>query len=145
MAPKQKRSMSSENPSARHSAPPLAYRLADDATAAQVAAVMGAIWLELDAALAPIVGPRGVAALGQRSLHLASTEHPWLAAAQAGGPVGFDPVKLWPLLAQRSREEATGAGSSFLHIFHGLLSSLIGPSLTERLLRAVWGPASPPA
>jgi hypothetical protein len=56
----------------------------------------------------------------------------------------FDQKLLWPLLAQRSSEEAAAAGNGFLTTFHGLLSGLIGPSLTERLLRDVWDPASQP-
>jgi hypothetical protein len=105
---------------------------------------MAEIWQGLDAALSPVVGRRGVDALGQRSLHLVSQRHPWLAAVQSRGTAVFDQKLLWPLLAQRSSEEAAAAGNGFLTTFHGLLSGLIGPSLTERLLRDVWDPASQP-
>lgn len=117
----------------------LASRVADDSSAEQIAAACGVLWLELFAVLAPIIGPRGVTALGQRSLHLASVAHPWLAARQPGGPAMLDAASLESVLAQRSSDEAADAGHAFLQNFHELLSSLIGDSLTERLLRSVWG------
>ncbi|MES2717055.1 MAG: hypothetical protein V4795_14895 [Pseudomonadota bacterium] len=133
--------MRPDTSSRRRATAPLAHRIADDSTAAEIAAACAAIWLEVHAALSPIIGPRGVAALGQRSLHLASVEHPWLAARQPGGPAGLDAALLVALLAQASsNDEAAAAGSSFLQTFRALLSSLIGSSLTERLLRSVWGP-----
>lgn len=139
--------MSAEFPSSRRLAAPLAYRLDDDATAAQIAAAFRVVWLELETALSPIIGPRGVAALGQRSLHLACMAYPWLAEGAPGPPDATarpDAAVLVTLLAQRRREEAAAAGSSVLLNFHQMLSNLIGPSLTERLLRHVWGPVSDP-
>jgi hypothetical protein len=138
------RLMRSEGPSIRRLTAPLAYRIGDDATASQVAVVFGALWHELDAALSPIVGRRGVGALGQRSLHLAATSHAWLVAGQSNGPAMLDVALLMPLLAQRSNDEAVAAASCFLQTFRELLASLIGLSLTERLLRPVWGPDSAP-
>lgn len=123
---------------------PLAYRINDDSTAAEIAAACGTLWLEIVAALTPIIGPRGVAALGQRSLHLASAAHPWLAARQPAVPDTLEATWLVSLLAQRSRDDAAAAGSSFLQTFRALLSSLIGASLTEKLLRTVWGPPDTP-
>jgi hypothetical protein len=118
---------------------PLARRIAPDSTAAQVAAACGVLWLELEAALSPIIGRGGVSALGQRSLHLASAAHPWLAEHRQGSSAMPDSAWLVALLAQRSRDEAAAAGSAFLQTFRELLSNLIGASLTERLLRGVWG------
>lgn len=134
--------MRSESPSSHRVAAPLAHRIGDDATAEQIAAALAAVWLELDAVMSPIIGPRGVAALGQRSLHLVRATYPWLAlaAGQPGEPAKLDPALLLPQLAQRNRDEAAAACSHFLDTFHELLSRLIGASLTERLLRTVWGP-----
>lgn len=127
--------------SSRHpAAAPLAGRIGDDSTAAEIAAACGALWLEHVGVLSPIIGPRGVTALGQRSLHLASNAHPWLAARQPGGPATLDAALLVSLLAQRPGDEAAAAGQAFFHTLRELLSSLIGASLTERLLRTVWGP-----
>lgn len=122
---------------------PLVYRIWDDSTAAEVADACAALWLELEAVLSPIIGVRGVIALGQRSLHLASATHPWLAVRQPDSPETLDAALLVSLLAQRSSDDAVAAGDTFLQTFHGLLSSLIGASLTERLLRTVWGPPDP--
>jgi hypothetical protein len=132
--------MRSDSFSRRHLSAPLAYRIADDSTAAEIAAACGALWLELVAVLSPIIGPRGVTALGQRSLHLANLQHPWLGARQPGGPATLDSTLLQSLLAQRSSDEAVAAADTFLQTFRELLSSLVGVSLTERLLRTVWGP-----
>ena len=122
---------------------PLAGRVEDDGSAEQIAAACGAIWTELESALSPIIGPRGVTALGQRSLHLASAAHPWLAGRQPGGPAVMDPATLVSLLAQRSSDDAAAAADAFLQTFHSLLTRLIGDSLTERLLRGAWGPPEP--
>lgn len=135
----------SGNGARRRLTAPLAGRVEDDRSADQIAAACGALWLEVDVALSPIIGSRGVAALGQRSLHLVSAVHPWLAARQPGGPPALDSALLVSLLAQRSSDDAAAAADSFLQTLHELLTSLIGSSLTERLLRPVWGPSETPS
>jgi hypothetical protein len=109
-----------------------------------VAAACTAICVELDAALSPIIGLRGVAALFWRSLHLARATYPWLPAIPPGNPFNFDPGPLRAVLAQRRADEAAAAADCFLQSLHRLLVSLIGASLTERLLRATWGPPIDP-
>jgi hypothetical protein len=118
--------------------PPLAHRVPADANAAQIAEAVVATCQEIDAALAPIIGQRGVAALYRRSLHLASALHPWLAATPEGfdAALGLGPLKT--AFAQQSSADAVAASSALFRTFHELLGSLVGPSLTERLLRAVW-------
>lgn len=134
--------MRSEIPSSRRVTAPLTERAGVDATAAHTATAFSALWSELDAALSPIVGPRGVAALGQRSLARVSATYPWLAAGQPTGLTLFDPLRLAPLLTQHRPEDAQAAGNAFFQTFHGLLSSLIGLSLTDRLLQTVWSTAA---
>jgi hypothetical protein len=126
---------------------PLADRLAQDADAAQVANAVAAVWREIDAALYPIIGHGGVAALYNRSLNLTRTAFPWLGRADAGLLASVDPAALKDALAEQTVEEAAAGGSALLDTFRELLSSLIGPSLTDRLLRSVWAPSSgsPPA
>ena len=125
---------------------PLASRVGSDADAAQIAAAVIAIWDEIDDALTPIVGPLGMVALYRRSLHLAAAHHPWLAGRDEGVLTDTDPAVLKSVLARRSSADAAAGGSAFLNTFHELLASLIGPSLTERLLRSVWdNPSSGPA
>lgn len=132
--------MSPDNTSSRQVASPLANRIAEEAPAKEIAATLGAVWLELAAILSPIIGPRGVAALGQRSLHLASETYPWLAATRPGGLAQVDPGEFVRLLSQRSSGEAAAASNLFLHTFYETLSRLIGQSLCERLLLSVWTP-----
>jgi hypothetical protein len=122
-------------------AAPLARRVGADADAAQVADAVGAIWHEIDAALGLIMGPLGVVALFNRSVHLTSAAHPWLAAGRIREPHGlFETTSLKSLLVQRCPADALAGGSALLRTFNELLASLIGASLTERLLCPVWAP-----
>lgn len=128
-------------------AAPLANRVAQDANAAQIADAMAATWQEIDAALAPIIGSKGVAALYKRSLYLTAAAHPWLAGTRDSAHAAIDPAALKSVVAQQSSADAALGGNALLQTFHQLLGSLVGPSLTERLLRSVWADSSsgPPA
>ena len=117
---------------------PLADRVSDGADAEQVAEAIMAIWLEIEQALHPIIGHRGVAALCNRSLHLTAAAYPWLAIDQPGVPAAVDPSALRAALVQQAAAEAAAGGSALFHSFHELLASLVGASLTDRLLRSVW-------
>ena len=88
--------------------------------------------------LAPIIGQRGVAALYKRSLHLAKARFAWLPEPHASALDALDLMPLTTVLAQRSADEAAAAGARLLQDFDDLLVTLIGPSLTRRLLRSVW-------
>jgi hypothetical protein len=134
-----------ESQEGRGIAAPLAHRVVKGAAAAQVADAAVAVWLEIATALAPIIGARGVAALYRRSLHLARPVHPWLATTLEGTEHTLDLVTLKSVLAQQPGTEALAAASCLLHTLQELLTSLVGPSLTERLLRPVWThPSSAP-
>ncbi|MET1078424.1 MAG: hypothetical protein ABWY06_10445 [Pseudomonas sp.] len=99
---------------------------------------MAGILQEIEAALSPIIGPGGVVALYKRSLHLAGASHPWLVDSLKQSAVGLDLASLETAFAAQSAASAAVAGAALLQTFHQLLVSLIGPSLTERLLRGVW-------
>lgn len=109
--------------------------LSRDADAAQVADRLEAFCADIDAVLSPILGRRGVAALMHRSLRVASVAHPWLMIARREGhPTSFDPAALTAsVLVQDFAAAAAGAGA-LIRTFCDLVASLIGPSLTERLL-----------
>lgn len=95
---------------------------------------------DIDRALAPIVGKSGVAALFKRTVHLAGRTHSWLAVTKEGVPTAMD-VDVTALTAafeEQTAADAAAAGTLLLQTFHELLATLIGPSLTERLLRPVW-------
>lgn len=116
----------------------LVHRVGGDATAPQIAAAMVAIWHEIDDALTPILGKGGVAALYKRTLYLTGTAHPWLALRREDLSTGVDLAALKAVLSQQASAAAAAGGNDFLQTFHMLLTSLVGPSLTERLLRSVW-------
>ena len=120
---------------------PLSERVPRGASASQIATALGPLLLDLDAALSPIIGPRGVMALWQRSLHLSAATYPWLAAGQPGGMAALDAPLLATAIGQRDDHDAAAGVTALLWAFHELLASLIGLSLTERLLRTVWAPS----
>ncbi|WP_439536673.1 hypothetical protein [Methyloversatilis sp.] len=96
-----------------------------------------AAWETLHASLSPIIGQRGVAALVKRSLYLTRDTHPWLAPV-CDTAAGQDVVAtLRSALLLQAEAEAAAAHGALLENFRDLLSTLIGASLTERLLRPV--------
>jgi hypothetical protein len=121
-----------ERPYREGMAASLTRRVGPGAGAVQVAEAMSIILQQIDAALAPVIGARGVAALYKRSAHLACAAHRWLSVARD------DPTMLLQVLAKRSDAEAVAGANAFLRSFDELLVSLIGSALTERLLHAVW-------
>jgi hypothetical protein len=122
---------------------PLAARVGKDADATRVADSVGVLWHEIDEVLSPIIGNRGLAALYQRALHVSTAAYPWLSAALDGVKPVIDTAALGSLLATRTSAEAAACGNHLLQQFHGLLETLLGASLTGRLLEPVWGPPQP--
>lgn len=92
----------------------------------------------IEQVLTPIVGSLGVAALYKRSVHLSRITYWWLPDSPSGPATFLDTGPLVAALAQQSGTDAAFAGARLLRNFHDLLVTLIGPSLTERLLRSVW-------
>lgn len=117
---------------------PLADRVADDASAEQIADAIVALWQEIDQALHPIIGHGGVAALYDRSLHLTAADYPWLAMGHQGTLAAVDPSALKAALEQQAAAEAAAGGLALFQSFHDLLASLVGASLTDRLLHSAW-------
>lgn len=122
----------------RQIAASLAQRAGVAATASQIADATVAAWRAIDFALVPIIGQRGVAALYRRSVHLTQRAHPCLAGLISGIQPMLDPEPLRSAMAQQSAGTAAAIGGEILQTFYELLSMLVGPSLTERLLRSVW-------
>ena len=112
----------------------LAQLVDQGASAAQIAEALLGHWRRIEAALAPIVGQRGVAALFARTLHLAGRDHAWLIAtpASTAGPIDTD--ALHTALCGQSAATAAVAGDAFINHFTALLTSLIGPSLADHLI-----------
>jgi hypothetical protein len=111
---------------------------AQGADTARIADAAISTWQAIEAALAPVIGAKGVAALYGRSLYLVRARHPWLAAATDGADSRMDLGLLAAALArQENFTAATGAGDQ-LESLYDLLRSLIGPALTGQLLRSAW-------
>jgi hypothetical protein len=95
---------------------------------------------DLEAALSPILGVRGVAALYQRSLHLTRAAYPWLAGPSEAAQPNIDLQALQATFAKRAPADAACAATALLQSFHDLLATLIGQPLSARLLDPVWAP-----
>ena len=100
-------------------------------------------WRQVVARLAPVIGAHGVDVLFSRSLHVTSKTFPWLVMVQNGGNSAAQLVSLKACLADRESTAAAEASYALLVNFTELLATLIGTSLTERLLTPVWLPPSP--
>ncbi|MDQ6645911.1 MAG: hypothetical protein M3Y93_01595 [Pseudomonadota bacterium] len=115
-------------------------RLASEsADAAGISEKAVSIWVGVVAALSPIIGQAGVAALFKRSVFLTRNAHPCLSDINDGelsSKVEFAGLQI--VLAQLDRVEAVAVNTTLLQNFHDLLNSLIGASLSKRLLRPVW-------
>lgn len=110
----------------------------DGADAEHIANAARSIWRDVDAALSPILGQRGVAALYKRSLDLTRARHPCLVAVYDSGSERDEFVALHAALAEQESSDAAGANDALLQTFCNLLTTLIGVSLAERLLQPVW-------
>jgi hypothetical protein len=115
----------------------LSKRAAAGWDSASIASLIVSLWRDIDAALAPIIGHRGVAALFRRTLHLIRHDYPWLTASheRLADPIDFK--ALHSTLSQRTSANAVAGNGALLQKFLEQLATLIGESLTERLLRAV--------
>jgi len=119
----------------------LAEQVEQGADGAQIANTIVSAWIAVDAALAPIVGQPTVAVLYMRSRHLTSRAFPWLRPEQQAR-IEMDLPALRSLLLQQDPASAAAGGGALLRTFYELLASLIGPSLTGRLLGAMWNSSS---
>ena len=122
---------------AEHIQSNLSARAAAGGDASSIAALAVFIWRDLDSALAPIIGTRGVAALFHRTLHLIRHDHAWLTAAPVSMADPVDFTALQSTLSQQTTANIVAANGALLRKFLELLGNLIGESLTERLLRPV--------
>ncbi|MBB6598811.1 hypothetical protein [Luteimonas sp. MC1825] len=103
-----------------------------------LAARTEALWTDVARALVPIIGQRGMSALYERALHLAARQHLWLAQASGldGEPAVFS--SLARVASEHAVDDAIAAITTLFETFDRLLVTLIGASLTERLLQPIW-------
>lgn len=96
-----------------------------------------AIWQDIDVAVRPILGHQGVVALYKRSIFLARRAHPWLTELHDRSAAAMNLDELREAVAHTDNADALEGSDAMLQTFHELLASLVGSSLTERLLRPV--------
>lgn len=116
----------------------LARRMRDGVPAAEVASAVAGTWRRVEASLNPIIGAAGVVALYERSLLLVGRSHLWVAELHGESRGAIDLEALTAALVDRESNAAALGGGELLETFYGLLSSLIGPTLTRRLLPFMW-------
>ena len=108
------------------------------ADASSIARMAVSMWRDVGVALSPIIGHTGVEALFKRSVHLARSAHPCLATVLEDKTQSDALAPLQTVLSHQTSTTAVAANIALLQSFQDLLTSLIGLSLTERLLRPVW-------
>ena len=94
-------------------------------------------WDATLAALSPVIGRLGVAALYDRSVRLSSLRFVWLAELGAASQAPVDLELLRAVLVRQSNEQVLACAAMLRQSFNDLLTSLVGASLTERLLSSV--------
>jgi len=119
----------------------LAHRVGPNADIEKVAQAIISTLQNMGAALTSIIGPQGVTALYRRSLHLCASNHPRLAGTYDSVQTSMDLTALSSVLAKQSEADALFFGEVLLTTYYELLTTLIGPSLTVRLLSGVWEPS----
>ncbi|MHC8348660.1 hypothetical protein ACYZT7_04605 [Pseudomonas sp. RT4P38] len=133
--------MSTQSEESRQIVASLAHRVGPNADIARIAQAIISTLRDMDVALTPIIGHQGVAALYRRSLHLCASTHPRLARTYDRVPSGMDLTALKSVMVEQSDADALFFGEVLLTTIYELLTTLIGPSLTERLLRDMWEPS----
>jgi hypothetical protein len=119
----------------------LAHRVGPNADTARIAQAIVSTLQDMNTALTPIIGQQGVVALCRRSLHLCVSAHPRLADTYDSVQAALDLNALKSVLVEQSEADALFFGEVLLTTYYELLTTLIGPSLTARLLRDVWEPS----
>jgi hypothetical protein len=122
----------------------LAQRAGDAPDAISVAEASTNAWRQVIARLTPVIGARGVDVIFRRSLYLASKAFPWLAFGEEheGNAVLLTSLKAG--LASGDTDSAIETSCTLAVIFIEVLTTLLGESLTVRLVRPVWALPSPP-
>ncbi len=119
----------------------LAHRVGPTADPASIAEAIVSILQDIDAVLTPIIGQQGAVALLRRSLRLSVQTHSRLSGTYDRVQAAPDLSDLKALLIEQTEADALFFGEVLLTTFYTLLTTLIGPSLTARLLRDVWEPS----
>src|SRR6185437_9893564 len=96
------------------------------------------LWEQMAVQIISIVGEEGFDSLFARSLFLSQSSFPWL-AANFLPKVEHRFAELKDSLEGQAAAQASEANSLLLITFTDILASLIGESLTTRILHLAWG------
>jgi hypothetical protein len=118
----------------------LLNRIGDSPHATAVAEATLSIWHQVFTRLKPLIGPRGTNVLFGRSLHLTGAAYPWLSMAVDHAESEDLLAGIKTRLEDHEPDVARAASYALLTNFVDLLTTLIGESLTKRLLDPVWAP-----
>lgn len=132
------RTMPTDSEEGRRIVASLALRLNHVADIDQVADVIITMLRDTDASLVSIIGPKGVAALYRRSVQLCTSLHPSLVGTYLPLPEKLDLLHLKSILIQQDQNDVIFFGEELLKALYALLATLIGSSLSSRLLLDVW-------
>lgn len=116
----------------------LAQRAGSNADARAIAEATISIWQQISVRLVRVIGVRGVDALFCRALHLTARSFPFLLIAGNHRDRVALLANLRACLETRETLVASELGYALLVTFTELLATLIGESLTQRLLLPVW-------
>ncbi|MET3108560.1 hypothetical protein AAKU67_003228 [Oxalobacteraceae bacterium GrIS 2.11] len=97
------------------------------------------LWQRLSVELVPIIGDGGFDSLYVRSLNVCSQKYAWILVKGIMQSKHASFLEFIAMLKDRDAAEATEAIASLLIIFTDILATLIGISLTTRILRSAWG------
>lgn len=114
----------------------------ENSSADHVAGALEQLWRDIDRALSPILGPRGAAALLARSVLDTAVQYPWIGQFERDQVARPILASLGTTISEQDGPVALAASLSLLRNFQDLLSSLLGASLTARLLDSVGAPTS---
>jgi hypothetical protein len=95
-------------------------------------------WEQMNLHLQPLIGEAGFLALYARTVHLTAPRVPRLTPVQQTASIGAVFAQLKVDLEALSATEAAQASNMLLNTFTDLLSTMIGESLTSRILRSAW-------
>ncbi len=123
----------------------LAHRAGDAPDASTVVEATASTWRQVAALLTPVIGERGVDVIFKRALSLMSKAFPWLDFGEENGDSAALLESLRLQLAGRDTATAAEAGCTLIVTFIEILTTLIGESLTERLVSPVWPSPLPPS
>ena len=123
----------------------LVHHAGADPDARAVASATLRTWSQMADRLSPVIGARGVGALFERALLLTSKQYPCLARTGVHKTGDAFLGSLQAAIEACDRDAAVAATCVLLSTFTEHLATLIGESLTTRLMSPVWVRVSPPS